>query len=253
MSEQFDIESLKKAFKNIDLFNRALTHSSFTNEERKIVSKSKEINNSDSHSNNEVYSADNNEKLEFLGDAVLDLILSEFLMELYPENREGELSKKRASLVNESVLAEIAIKLQLDKHLKLGKGELLTGGIKKPRLLASAFEAVIGALYLDSDFIQAKHWVKGVYNNHLLNIKSVDDLSTDYKTQLQELVQAETKELPTYTLVNEEGPSHDPQFEVEVRAQGKILSKAKGRSKKIAEQNAAYSAIDTWKRTTNDK
>lgn len=218
---------LDHQFKNPELFQQALTHKSYVNEAGK-----KHLQH--------------NEKLEFLGDAVLDLALSEFLMEKFASDDEGNLSKKRASLVNESVLAQIATDLGLQDQILLGKGEVLSQGNRKPRLLASAYEALLGAVFLDSGYETAKKMVRENFARNIEQMNPSEDFQQDYKTRLQELSQAELRTSPAYEVTGEQGPSHSPQFEVSLSLQGKVVSQGMGKSKKLAEQEAARNAIENW-------
>jgi ribonuclease-3 len=211
-------------FKNRDLFDRALTHKSYAHEFR---------------TKNE-----HNEKLEFLGDAVLDLVLGEYLMELFSADGEGGLSKKRASLVNEEILSKLASDLEISKVLQLGKGEATTGGAQKPRLLASAYEALIGAMFLDGGFEAVKGFLRRDFAKLIADLDPVQDFERDYKTRLQEVMQKDTKETPIYELINEEGPPHERMFTVCVRVKEVNLAMGTGRSKKNAEQAAAKKALD---------
>jgi ribonuclease-3 len=214
---------LSYKFSNLKLLESALTHKSFSHELRGP--------------------GDNNEKLEFLGDAVLDLVVGELLFDKYPQDSEGGLSKKRASIVNENVLSEIAISLQLDKLLKLGRGEILTGGSNKPRLLASCFEALIGAIFLDSGYEVVRKILTAEFKNRIENQFGVIDFERDYKTRLQELVQKSFRETPKYELVSEEGLPHDRLFLIRVLVKDEVWAQGHGRSKKIAEQEAAKLAL----------
>jgi ribonuclease-3 len=211
-------------FKSPALLVRALTHKSYANELK-------------NH-------AEHNEKLEFLGDAVLDLVVGEFLYEKFPQDTEGGLSKKRASIVNEEVLFELARDMELNKILQLGKGEAQTGGALKPRLLASSLEAIVGAMYLDGGFAAAQTFVRKEFLPLCAKTCCNEDYERDYKTRLQELVQKAQKETPKYEVLAEEGPPHDRQFVVCVKVKEEIWSKGRGRSKKNAEQDAAKSALD---------
>lgn len=183
-----------------------------------------------------------NERLEFLGDAILDVIISDLLLETFPNANEGQLSKMRASVVNEKTLAEIARVIGLNEHVRLGKGETQTGGGNKPSILSSTFEAVIAAIYLDGGYNAVYPVVR-----HLFAPMFQSEMGTlpfcDHKTQLQEIVQARHKVTPTYHLVQTTGPDHAKTFCVEVRMNGKTMATAEGSSKKEAEQNAARSAI----------
>lgn len=184
-----------------------------------------------------------NERLEFLGDAVLDLLVSDILLETFNQANEGNLSKMRAAVVNEKTLAEIAKNIGLHQHLRLGRGELQTGGNLKPSILSSAFEALIAAVYLDGGFHAVYPVVRHLFAP--LFAEQNDPISfCDHKTQLQELVQAKHRVTPTYHLIQASGPDHAKTFEVEVCMQGQRLGLAQGFSKKEAEQNAARAAIE---------
>jgi ribonuclease-3 len=213
-------------FEDKDLAKIALTHKSFFYESQHQTT-------------------GHNEKLEFLGDAVLDLVLSELLMESFPEDGEGSLSKKRASLVNEGVLAGVAKAMDLGSFLILGKGEKTTGGYNKPRLLASAVEALLGAVFLDGGFSEARDLARRCYEPILNNMNPEHDYFMDYKTRLQEVIQKEMKMTPTYELKQEIGPPHDRLFEVALKIGEHILSYGRGRSKKQAEQEAAQKALES--------
>jgi ribonuclease III len=185
-----------------------------------------------------------NERLEFLGDAVLDLVISDLLLEAFPSASEGQLSKMRASIVNEKTLADVALKIHLDECIRLGKGEVQTGGNKKPSILSSSFEALVAGIYLDGGF----HGIYPVVRSLFASFFNAEhDLTAvyDHKTQLQELIQARWRITPTYILRSAEGPDHAKTFEVEVRAKDKMLAVAAGSSKKEAEQNAAREAIQS--------
>lgn len=212
-------------FSNPRLLDRALTHKSFANELKNAI--------------------EHNEKLEFLGDAVLDLVIGEFLFESYPLDTEGGLSKKRASIVNEVVLSEVGLELGLNRLLHLGKGEAQTGGAQKPRLIASSLEAIVGALYLDGGFETARTFIRKEFSSVIERVCGQEDFERDYKTRLQELVQKSLKETPRYEVLAEEGPPHDREFLVCVKVQDEIWAQGRGRSKKTAEQVAAKSALDS--------
>lgn len=207
------------------LLDRALTHKSFANELKNVI--------------------EHNEKLEFLGDAVLDLVIGEFLFEKYPVDTEGGLSKKRASIVNELVLSEVGLELGLNRLIHLGKGEAQTGGAQKPRLLASSLEAIVGALYLDGGFEAARTFIRKEFSGVVERVCGQEDFERDYKTRLQELVQKSLKETPRYEVLAEEGPPHDREFLVCVKVQDEVWAQGRGRSKKNAEQVAAKSALDS--------
>lgn len=182
-----------------------------------------------------------NERLEFLGDAVLNLALSAILLDHYPDLPEGYLSKIRASQVNEKKLAFMAMQLELGTFLLVGKGEERTGGREKPSLLADTFEAVLGAIYLDGGFNTALSFVDRLFRPQF---KDADGFSTqDFKTLLQEHCQGLLKTTPTYRVFREEGPDHKKIFFVEVLIQGKVVSFGKGKTKKEAQQKAAEKAL----------
>lgn len=218
-------------FKNQLTLERALTHKSYANELKNTV--------------------EHNEKLEFLGDAVLDLVVGEFLFEKFPADTEGGLSKKRASIVNEEVLSELAIEMKLNDLMKLGKGEAQTGGATKPRLVASALEAVIGALYLDGGFESAKKFIRQEFSCLTDKVCGHEDFEKDYKTRLQELVQKHQRETPRYEVLAEEGPPHDREFLVCVKVNEDVWAQGRGRSKKNAEQAAAKCALEAKYKETN--
>lgn len=185
--------------------------------------------------------AANNETLEFLGDAVLALAVSDLLMERFPMAREGDLSKLRASLVNAETLASKARSMDLGRWLRVGKGEEKSGGRDKERLLASGYEAVLGAVYLDAGYEAARRVIAAHFAADL-----VDDAIAslrDWKTQLQEATQRLYRETPVYTLAAEIGPDHDKRFVVEIAIGGRTYASGEGRSKKLAEQAAARAAL----------
>lgn len=215
---------LQHNFSNSDLLTQALTHKSFKNE------------NSETDADNE--------KLEFLGDAVLDLAMSQFLMDQFPLDDEGALSKKRASLVNEESLSQLALEISLDKNLRLGKGELRTGGLTKPRLLASSFEAVIGALFLDGGFEVAAQVIRRLFQSKISEIAHTPDFAADFKTRLQEKAQEMYRVTPKYQVDAETGPDHDKKFEISVWLNESQIASGEGRSKKAAEQEAARVALE---------
>ena len=207
-------------FSREGLLRQALIHSSYANE--KHMKK---------HSDNE--------RLEFLGDAVLEIITSEYLYHLHQDWPEGELTKLRASIVCEQTLAFCTRKLDLGAYLYLGKGEHQTGGRRRKSILSDAFEAVIGAIYLDGGFANAKEFVHKFVLNDIEHMQ----LFYDSKTILQEMVQAENNGELNYDLVAEEGPDHNKHFVVEARVGGRLLGTGEGHTKKAAEQEAAYQAI----------
>ncbi|HIR97656.1 MAG TPA: ribonuclease III [Candidatus Merdisoma faecalis] len=181
----------------------------------------------------------NNERLEFLGDAVLELATSEYLYLNYPEMPEGEATRTRASIVCEQTLALCARDLGLGTWLRLGKGEELTGGRERDSITSDAMEALLGAIYLDGGFANAKEFV----HHFILNDIEHKKLFFDSKTILQEQIQSETEEPLRYELIKEEGPDHNKRFTVTVSLGNDILGTGSGRTKKAAEQEAAYRAI----------
>ena len=209
------------SFKNKKILENSLTHSSYANETKhpKIES---------------------NERLEFLGDAVLGVVAAEYLYEARDALPEGQMTKLRAAMVCEQSLAETAKKLDLGKYLKLGKGELHNGGNKRPSILADAVEAVIAAIYIDGGFDAAKQMIKKFI------LKPIENgaIQQDYKTLLQERVQKKNGQVLEYKLIGENGPEHDKSFMVEVLLNGKTIGHGAGRSKKEAEQNAAKQALE---------
>lgn len=197
---------------------------------------------------NEHFRADkrDNERLEFLGDAVLSLIIGQLLMERYPDMREGDLSRTRAKLVNEYQLADLARQLDLGRFLMLGKGEAQTDGRNKSSLLADAFEATLAALYLDGGFETALAFVGRLFHPLLTHIPGSSQ-NPDYKSRLQEAVQLRHQEVPRYKVVGESGPDHEKTFRVTVKVCG-LAAEGKGRSKKKAEQDAAREGLVRLKR-----
>lgn len=198
----------------------AMTHSSFSNEHKD-------------------QKKENNERLEYLGDAVLELSVTDFLYHNYPNKKEGELTKLRSSLVCEHTLSICAREIHLGEHLLLSKGEHMTGGRDRDSILSDAFEALIGAIYLDSGLEQARAFI----NRFLLQDVEDKALFYDAKTILQEMVQAEGKNKLSYHLLKEEGPDHCKSFTVETRIGDQAVAVGVGKTKKAAEQMAAYKTI----------
>ena len=212
-------------FKDLELLNKSLTHKSYSNEV--------------------LLSLKNNERLEFLGDSVIDLIMADYMFLTYPDLPEGSLSKIRAAVVNENSLARLAIKLELGSYLLLGKGESFSGGRQKTSILANAYEALVGALFCDSDF----RTTADVFLPQL--IEKIDEfmgacIATDFKSDLQEYTQNRFSCVPLYEVVGEIGPGHNKRFDVKVKIRSQVLGSGKGRSKKEAEQNAAKEALSTF-------
>lgn len=214
-------ERIGYRFQREELLHQALSHSSYVNEHRQEA-------------------GGDNERLEFLGDAVLELSSSEFLYLEYPEMPEGDMTKLRASLVCEPTLAMCAREMNLPDYLLLGKGEEHTGGRFRDSIVSDALEALLGAIYLDGGFASAKEFVK----KWILTDIEHKKLFYDSKTILQEMAQRDYRDQEvSYVLVGEEGPDHAKQFIAEVRIGGKTLGRGRGSTKKGAEQEAAYRAI----------
>ncbi len=208
-------------FKDINLLKNALTHSSYANETRALNS--------------------SNERLEFLGDSVLSIIVSDYLYKTFKNLPEGELTKLRASLVCEKSLCGFSKQLGLGDYLLLGKGEQQNGGNNRPSILADAFEAVLAAMYLDGGMDVAK---KHVMRFILDELKHTDDeVFKDYKTYLQEVIQKNPEEQLAYVLTDQQGPDHDKVFTVEVHLNSNVIGVGEGKSKKAAEQAAAKQAL----------
>ncbi len=228
MKDNRKLESLLGySFANRDIFQEALTHRSFAYE------------------SSDAGNVRDNERLEFLGDAVLGLAISHFLWYRFPNYTEGDLSRLRSALVNERELARVAERWDLGSFIRLGKGEEQTGGRRKSSILAGAVEAVLGAIYLDGGWDAVLKVVEKQIIP-LLPAFSLEDpireIRWDYKTRLQEWMQAQFKKTPVYRLDREEGPDHDKVFYVSVLMGNEVLARGKGKSKKEAQQNAAQVA-----------
>ena len=209
-------------FKNITLLQNALTHSSYANEQWHDSLKS-------------------NERLEFLGDSILGMVVAEHLYKTQPDRPEGDLTRMRADMVCERSLAEIAQKVNLGSHLLLGKGEEQSGGRNRPSILADAVESVIAACFLDGGMTPAEDLIRRFV---LCNVPVSTMKNVDYKTALQELVQQKKNQQLAYRLVGESGPDHDKQFLVELTLNGEVVGNGVGTSKKRAEQDAARVALE---------
>ena len=220
------INELEKAigyqFRNITLLQNALSHSSYANERWHDSLKS-------------------NERLEFLGDSVLGMVVAEHLYRTFPNRPEGELTRMRADMVCEKTLASVAIGLGLGKHLLLGKGEEQGGGRSRDSILADAVESVIAACYLDGGMTTAVQFIQKFI---LVNVPVTKLHNADYKTALQELVQQKKNQVLAYKLVGESGPDHDKKFRVELTLNGEVVGMGIGSSKKRAEQAAAQKALE---------
>lgn len=215
-------ESIYYKFKNRNLIFNALSHSSYANENKQPQG--------------------SNERLEFLGDSVLSVVVSEYLYTHLTSVAEGDLTKLRASLVCEKSLHGFARKIDLGRYLLLGKGEENTGGRERPSILADAFEAVIAAIYLDGGMEAARAHILRFMPKDLQ--KGAKAAFGDFKTVLQEVVQKNPEEKVEYVLIGEEGPDHNKRFVVEVMLNSQVIGKGKGRSKKDAEQLAAKEALE---------
>ncbi len=186
-----------------------------------------------------------NERIEFLGDAVLNLVIGHMLMQYYPDLKEGSLSRLRSNLVNESQFAGVSRALDLGSYIQLGKGEFQSDGWKKKSILADTFEAVIAAVYLDGGFDAAFNVIEKHFSSLLCNITD-SDANNDYKSLLQELVQGTDRTTPRYTVIQESGPDHDKTFRVQLNVL-KLLTEGAGKTKKRAEQDAAKKALELLK------
>ena len=224
-SKSYELQKkINYEFQDVKLLKEALTHSSYSNEYKKIKNR-------------------NNERLEFLGDSILGLIISNYLFRLKKELPEGELTKIRAAIVCERSLKEVAKSVQLGEYLYLGKGEESTGGRTRDSILADATEALIAAIYLDGGFRKATDFVLE-HMGDIISQAIQGKIMRDYKTQLQELIQKDNKENITYKLVDQLGPDHDKTFKMNVFLGEKLIGTGIGKSKKEAEQEAAKDAME---------
>ena len=225
MNEQESLEKLQQKigykFKNEKLLYEALSHSSFANENKK--------------------SRNSNERLEFLGDSVLSIVVSDYIFKHFTHIPEGELTKLRASLVCESSLFEFAKKIDLGNHIFLGKGEEMTGGRERPSIISDAFVAVIAAIYLDGGMPAVTPYILSFIPEDITPKGSA--AFHDYKTSLQEIIQKNPEEKIEYYLKSESGPDHDKKFTVQVLLNHNVIGEGTGRSKKNAEQAAAKEAL----------
>lgn len=224
--EEFE-KSIGYSFNDKALIDVAFTHSSFTNEAR-IKTKS-------------------NERLEFLGDTVLDMVVSEYLFKNYKEKPEGWLTRTRSRIVCTDSFAKASEKFDLTKYLRFGMGEKKQGGKLKKHVKADTFEAMCAAIYLDSTYNKLFEFLKSNYSEEVLEIINDDSMFLDYKTRLQEYYNTHSKKSLSYDLINEEGPEHDKTFTMEVRLGNKALAQGLGKNKKTAEQMAAKAAYEIIK------
>jgi ribonuclease-3 len=218
-------KTLGYSFKEIKLLNKALTHKSYVNETGEDLK--------------------HNERFEFLGDSVLDLMVSEYMVLKYSDYKEGVLSKIRAGVVNESCLAKLALNMDLGAYLLLGRGEEMSGGRKKASLLANAYEALAGAIYFDSNLETAANILLPNIKKEITHFIETPE-SRDFKSDLQEYTQNKMFCIPVYKVTREVGPDHEKQFEVVVSVKDTAQGKGMGRSKKEAEQAAAKVALDSY-------
>lgn len=218
------VDQLGLPVKNPSLFVRALTHRSYVNENP--------------------HTLEDNERLEFLGDAALDFVVGAWVYNHFPEMDEGSLTRLRSALVRTEQLAAFARRLNFGPALRLGRGELASGGRNRDNLLCGAFEAFIGALYLETDILTVERFVEPLLETAREQIFNQTDLA-DAKSRLQEYTQGEKLGSPLYVTAHVSGPDHDRVFEVEVRLNGKILGRGSGPNKATAEQQAAKAALET--------
>jgi ribonuclease-3 len=225
-------ERLGYRFGEIGLLENALTHRSFVNE-------------------NSAFPFKDNERLEFLGDAVLELTITDMLMREFPDYAEGQLSKLRASVVNEQPLAELARRFRLGEFLLLGRGEETSGGRMKPSLLANAFESIIAAMFLDGGFDRTAAFIRRFFAP-LIEEGGSTPVYRDYKTAVQEVCQLRFRDVPRYALISETGPDHDKLFKTSLFIGERIIATGTGRNKKEAEQQAAKTALEALQKTPDD-
>lgn len=211
-------------FRNTDLLAQALTHKSYANE-------------------NLQSRLFDNERLEFLGDAVLNVVVSHLVMERFSDQSEGDLTRIRASIVNEKALARISRRMGLGRFILLGKGEDQTGGREKASILANCYEAVLGAVYLDGGYVEAFRMVEAHFSEIVAKVGQKIPRQ-DFKTLLQEQTQNRSQTIPHYSLVSESGPDHEKNFRVSVSIQGVVMGHGEGKTKKEAEQRAAEEALE---------
>ena len=216
-------KSIRYRFRSLDLLDQGLRHKSFVHENL-------QLNHTD------------NERLEFLGDAVLAIVISHVLMERHPEYSEGKLSRLRSAIVNETQLAAIAREIGLGDYLLLGKGEEMTGGRAKNSILAASLEALLASVYLDGGFKKAYQVISCLFAQPL-EMSGEENFYQDFKTKLQEASQEKFKAAPRYVLAKEFGPDHDKIFGMKVLIQGKVVGVGAGKSKKEAEQKAARKCL----------
>ncbi len=216
-------EKLGYNFKDPKILEIALTHKSYINELQQ-----KDI--------------ENNERMEFLGDSVLGLVISDFLIQKFPDYTEGALSKLKGFVVSKNFLKQIAKKISLGKYLRLGKGEANSGGRTKSSLLVDSFEAIIAGIYLDGGLKEAYDFIIQHMGDRIINLAN-NSFVPDYKSIFQEYTQLEFGCLPIYKMISENGENHNPEFEIDIFIQEKCCGHGKGKSKRKAEQDAAHNAL----------
>jgi ribonuclease III len=226
-------ERLGWKFSDKRLLDRALTHRSFANENPSLT-------------------WGDNETLEFLGDAVLQLIISDVLMRIFPDYAEGRLSKLRSSVVNEQPLAELSRSFSVGEYLLLGKGEEASGGRTKTSLLANSLESIIAAIFLDGGFDRSSSFITSIFEP-LIRQADADASCQDYKTSLQELSMLLFKAMPHYNLLSESGPDHDKRFEMGLSIGERFIARGTGKNKKDAEKMAAKTALEALQENLTEK
>lgn len=233
-----ELQSFQKlinySFRNVKLLDEALTHKSFVHEKLKEKT---------------CRQAGHNQRLEFLGDALLGMVVSEYLYRRFPQHLEGKLSKMKSMMVKGTLLVRKAKEIQLGEYLLLSKGEESTGGRNRTSLLADGFEALIGSIYLDGGLSACRHFILDRLRPELEGLELEEAGEKDYKSGLQEYTQAEFGQVPVYRVVSTQGPSHQRTFEVTVSLKRKVYGKGKGGTKKSAEQQAARQALEKLKKT----
>lgn len=216
-------KEIKYKFKEIKILKNSLLHRSYVNDKKNMG-----------------ILLESNERLEFLGDAVLEIIVSEYLFTKYPELPEGKLTKMRANAVCEKTLAQLAKRINLGEYIYLAKGEIQGGGREKASIVSDAFEALIGAIYLDGGFTAAKKFI----NDNIITKVEFNYMSDDFKSRLQEILQKNSNKKIQYTIIEEDGPAHKKRFVSQVTHGEEVIGSGEGKSKKEAEQNAAHKALE---------
>ncbi len=217
---------IKVKFTNKNILNQALTHRSYANESQGSIRE--------------------NERLEYLGDSVLGLVINEYLFKRFDEYHEGDLAKIKSSVVSEEMLATVACEISIGTYILLGKGEENSGGRTRPSILANTVEALIGAMYLDCGLKQTKKFILGIFKKYIDQVNKIPNMR-DPKTTLQELVQKKYKDKPSYILLRSEGPDHKKLFTVALTINGKVIIEGTGTSKRRAEVDAARKVIEKIK------